>query len=75
MSKMPQASESIASAFKKAAGQIRQVNNKPTDGDVAYYESLKPEDFDAIQGQFGMEETRRYVMDMEARRRKIRRMS
>ena len=71
---LQQSMGSIASAFRKAAGQMRVMTNKPVDPDVAYYETLKPDDMTAIEKSFGIEETRQYVMDMEARRRNIRRV-
>jgi len=71
---LQQSMGSIAGAFKKAAGQMRVMTNKPVDPDVAYYETLKPDDMKVIEGNFGIEETRKYVMDMEARRRNIRRV-
>ena len=65
----------ISNAYLKAAGHIRKMVDKPVDPDLAYYQSLKPEDFAPIEAKFGTEETRRYVMEMEARARKVRRVS
>lgn len=40
------------------------------DPDMRAYNALKPEDFDVLAGEFGMDETAQYIEDMERRRMK-----
>jgi len=64
---------SVKSAYLTAAGHVREATKRPIDPEVAYYESLKPDDLKAIESKYGLEEVGRYIKEMEARRRKVRR--
>jgi hypothetical protein len=55
-------------ATDKAVERSMNLAGTTSDPDVLFYNSIKPEEFDAIASRFGVNETMEYIQDMESRR-------
>lgn len=54
----------------RAFNTLDRAMGRQTDDDLRLYESLSPEDFNAISRQYGADNTLEYIQTMEQRRLK-----
>jgi len=62
--------DKISKVAPNAFNTLDKAMGRQTDGDLRLYESLSPEDFNAISRQYGADNTLEYIQTMEQRRLK-----
>lgn len=60
--------DKLRSATKTALDKVGKISGVENDANMRIYQSLQPDDFNAIMKKFGVDETMKYIQAMESKR-------